>query len=248
VIGDIAQGFSWLKRDRRAWVTISLMAVTTMVSQALILMFLVEAHSRQLSTIAIGVVLAASGVGGAVGSFCSRIVPSAMRGLWLPIQMIAWSVALAVLALAGGQSTYYSVAAMFILGLTGAIGNVEFGTYLVQNVADDMIAKITGIGQMLAIGACALGPVLGGYAVQQFGVQGAVWILLGIVMSLAFVSFLIPGAPPPVGFHCVQSSKPSSCGPVSPEAGQWGSSSIPAAAIPLPMNTVDHSRYSPAKP
>jgi MFS family permease len=194
VLGDIGQGFRWLKRDRRAWVTVSLMAVTTMVAQALILMFLIEAHSRQLSTIAIGVVLAASGVGGAVGSFCSRIVPSAMRSLWLPIQMVAWSVALAFLALAGGQSTYFSAVAMFILGLTGAIGNVEFGTYLVRNVTDDMIAKITGIGQMLAIGACALGPVLGGYAVQQFGVQGAVWILLGIVMSLAFVSLLMPGA------------------------------------------------------
>jgi len=194
VIGDIGQGFRWLKRDRRAWVTVSLMAVTTMVAQALILMFLVEAHSKQLSTIAIGVVLAASGVGGAVGSFCSRIVPSEMRSVWLPIQMVAWSVALAFLALAGGQSTYFSAVAMFILGLTGAIGNVEFGTYLVRNVADDMIAKISGIGQMLAIGACALGPILGGCAIQEFQVQGAMWILLGIVMSLAFFSLLMPGS------------------------------------------------------
>jgi MFS family permease len=195
VIGDIGQGFSWLKGHRQAWVTVALMAVTSMVAQALILMFLVEAHSKQLSTVAIGLVLAASGAGGAVGSFCSRIVPAAMRSFWLPIQMVAWSVALAFLALAGGQSAYLSTIAMFILGLTGAIGNVEFGTYLVRHVADDMIAKITGIGQMLAIGACALGPVLGGYAIQQFRFQGTIWILLGIVMSLAFVSLLIPEEP-----------------------------------------------------
>jgi MFS family permease len=195
VIGDIGQGLRWLKGDRRAWITVLLMGITSMVAQALILMFLVEAHSKQLSTVAIGVVLAASGAGGAVGSICSRIVPTAMRSFWLPIQMVAWSVALAFLALAGGQPAYLSAGAMFILGLTGAIGNIEFGTYLVHNVPDDMIAKITGIGQMLAIGACALGPVLGGYAIQQFQLQGAMWILLGIVMSLAFVSLLMPEAP-----------------------------------------------------
>jgi MFS family permease len=210
VIGDIGQGLRWLKGDRRAWVTVMLMAITSMVAQALILMFLVEAHSKQLSTIAIGVVLAASGAGGAVGSICSRIVPAAMRSFWLPIQMVAWSVSLGFLALAGGQSVYLCAGAMFILGLTGAIGNIEFGTYLVGNVADDMIAKITGIGQMLAIGACALGPVLGGFAIQQFQVQGAMWILLGIVMSLAFVSLLMPEAPRQVarGFRVIRKSVP----------------------------------------
>ena len=190
VIGDIGQGFTWLKRDHRASVTITLMAITSMVAQALILMFLVEAHSKQFSTVAIGIVLAASGLGGAVGSFCSRIVPATMRNSWLSIQMVAWSVTLAFLALAGGQSVYWSAAAMFILGLTGAIGNVEFGTYLVRKVADDMIAKITGIGQMLSIGACALGPVLGGYFIEQFGIRRALLILLFIVVLLALVSLL----------------------------------------------------------
>lgn len=191
----IGQGFRWLKDDRRAWLTVLLMAMTSMVAQALILMFLVEAHSKKFSTIAIGIVLASSGVGGAVGSLCSRIVPVAVRSFWLPIQMFAWcAVFFFLLALAGGQSACWSAVAMFILSLTGAIGNVEFGTYLVRNVGDDMIAKIAGIGQMMTIGACALGPILGGYAVQQLCVGDAIWILFGIVFLLAFASLLIPGA------------------------------------------------------
>lgn len=194
IADDIRLGWRWLIHDRRAWVTILLMAVTSMVAQALILMFLVEAHARQFSTVAIGVVLAASGAGGAVGSVCSRIIPDVMRRFWLSIQMIVWSLALFLLALVGGHSVYWSAAAMFVLGLTGAIGNIEFGTYLVRNVADDMIAKITGIGQMLAIGASALGPVIGGYAIQQYQVQGAIWILLAIVLLLAFASLLLPEA------------------------------------------------------
>ncbi|MBO0800043.1 MAG: MFS transporter, partial [Blastocatellia bacterium] len=128
VIGDIGQGLSWLKDRRRAWLTVLLMAMTSMVAQALILIFLVEAHSRQFSTVEIGVVLATSGVGGAIGSFCSRIIPAAVRRFWLPIQMAAWTVAIAGLVLAGGSSVYLSVVAMLVMSLTGAIGNVEFGT------------------------------------------------------------------------------------------------------------------------
>lgn len=195
VIPGIRRGWGWLKRDRRACLSVFLMAMTSLVAQALILMFLVLAHSRQLSTIAIGVVLAASGIGGAAGAFCARIVLAARRGLWLPIQMIAWSVALAFLALAGGQSAYWCAVAMLILGFTGAIGNVEFGTYLVRNVGDGMIATVTGIGQMLAIGACALGPVLGGAAIQFFQIQGAIRILFAIVVVLAATSLLMPEAP-----------------------------------------------------
>lgn len=190
-INEIGNGFTWLKKHRRGWITVLLMAMTSMVAQALILMFLVEAHSKQLSTIAIGCVLAASGAGGAVGSFCSRILPEQVRHFWLPIQMIVWCLALAFLALSGGQSAYYSAGVMFVLGLTGAIGNVVYRTYLVSNIKDDMVAKVTGIGQMLAIGASALGPLFAGYAIQHFHVRDAIYILLGLIVLLVIATWLI---------------------------------------------------------
>jgi MFS family permease len=192
LIGDVGQGFNWLKKDRRAYLTVILMAITSMVAQALILMFLTEAHSNKLSTLGIGIVLAASGAGGAVGSICSRFLPDEIGGFWLPIQMVVWSLALAMLAMSGGLSVFWSAVAMLVLGATGALGNIAYGTYLVSNVADDMIAKVTGFGQMLAIGACALGPVLGGAAVQRYGVHDAIEILLSLVVLLVFVALLTP--------------------------------------------------------
>jgi len=199
---DIGQGFSWLRKDRQALLTVILMAVTSLVAQALILMFLSAEHSKQLSTVDIGVVLAASGAGGVIGSLCPRFLPDVIRGFWLPLQMVAWSVALAFLAISGGLSVACSAGAMLILGFTGAMGNVEFGTYLVSNVADDMIAKVTGFGHMLAIGACALGPVVGGAAVQHFGVQGAVVVLFTIVVLFAFLSLLTPEIVHKSGANC----------------------------------------------
>lgn len=191
MIGEIRQGFKWLRRDHRALVALMVMALTSMAAQALILTFLVEAHSKQLTTVAIGAVLAASGAGGAVGAFCARFVPAALRAFWPQIQMIAWSATFAALVVSDGQSSYWNAGAMFILGLTGAIGNVEFGTYLVKHLRDDMIGKVTAFGQMLSMGACALGPVLGGYATQQFGVRGAMAFLFGVVLTGTLVSMLM---------------------------------------------------------
>ncbi|HXL89817.1 MAG TPA: MFS transporter [Streptosporangiaceae bacterium] len=188
---DVGHGFDWLKKDRRAFATLILMAAGSMVAQALILVFLSAAHTKEVSTTTIGIILAASGAGGAVGSVIYRFLPDWVGESWLPIQMAAWGMALAFLWMIGGGSGG-GAAAMLIIGLTGAIGNIGFGAYLVTNVDDDMIATVSGIGQMLAIGAYAVGPVVGGAAVQHAGVDGAIGILFAVVVLLLFFSLLIP--------------------------------------------------------
>jgi MFS family permease len=192
--GEVGQGFKWLARNRHARMTIAFMAVTSLIAQALIMMFLAEAHAKELSTLGIGVVLAASGAGGALGSAAVRLIPaalkrrwSAMRRHWLEFQFGSWSLAIGLLAMAGGLPAWWSAGAMFILGFTGAIGNIAFGTYLVANVADNMLARVTSIGQVLTIAACALGPVIGGAAIQFRGPKGAVWVLFLAVAAAALV-------------------------------------------------------------
>jgi predicted MFS family arabinose efflux permease len=188
LMADFREGFRWLRKDRRAASTVTLMSITSLIAQALIMMFLAEAHAKEFSTMAIGIVLAASGVGGALGSIFTRFIPKAVRKYWMVIQMAAWCVALAFLAMAGGLSVWLSAVAMSILGFTGAIGNIVFATYLVTNAAENMLARVTSIGQVLAIGACALGPVLGGAAIQSYGPQGAIVVLLVIVTVMAITS------------------------------------------------------------
>jgi MFS family permease len=191
VTSGIGQGVGKVKSDRRIWLTSSLMAMTSVVSQALILIFLVEAQSKKLSTLAIGIVLGASGVGGALGAFSSKIVLRFIRKRWLPIQMGAWLIVFLVLAMTRGDSVFWSAAAMFAMSVTGAIGNVECGTYLTENIADDMIGKISGVSYTMTIGACALGPVFGGFVVQESSVQDAVFILLIIVALMVLASLLV---------------------------------------------------------
>jgi Major Facilitator Superfamily len=196
----ISHGVGLVKSDRRIWLTSSLMAMTSLVSQALILIFLTEAHSSQFSALAIGIVLGASGVGGAVGSFCSKLVLRFIRKCWLPIQMGAWFVVFLALAVAPSDLAAWSAVAMFVMSVTGAIGNVECGTYLTENIADDMIGKVSGISYTMTIGACALGPIIGGSTIQYFKMQEAVFILFIIVALMTLASLLVfkksPGQTP----------------------------------------------------
>ena len=190
---DIGEGFQWLFGDKYALVTAVLMSSTTLIAQALVMVFLAEAHVQQLSPFAVGFVLAASGVGGALGSLCVRWLPWWAESIWLQIQMCAWCAALTILAAFGEHSFLWVSVAMAILGFTGAIGNIEFGTYLVQRVDDHMLARVTSIGQVLAIGGAALGPVLGGWAIQRYGGHGAVMALLALVVLLTVFSMARPG-------------------------------------------------------
>jgi MFS-type transporter involved in bile tolerance (Atg22 family) len=265
VASEIGLGVGKVRSDRHIWLTSSLMAMTSVVSQALILIFLVEAHSGKFSMLAIGIVLGASGVGGAAGSFCSKIVLRFVREHWLPIQMGAWFIVFLVLAATRGDSVIWSAVAMFVMSVTGAIGNVECRTYMTENIADDMIGKISGISYMMGIGACAIGPVFGGYVLQESGVQHAVFILFIIVALMVLASLLVFKKSPrqtsaepesgPLSAECVpteggnrQDSHPR---PVSPWTGMmqpW--SLVPvllwscAIAIPFGRHLVDRRQRS----
>ena len=193
----IGRGVGAVRNDRRFWLTSSLMATTSMVSQALILIFLVEAHSGKFSAPAIGIVLGASGLGGAVGSSFSKTVLRSLQNDWLPIQMGAWFVVFAFLLTARSNLTFWSAVAMFVMSVTGAIGNVECRTYLTENIADDMIGKVSGISYTMTIGACAFGLLIGGYAGQYFSARDAIFALFVIVALMVIVSFLVSRNLPP---------------------------------------------------
>jgi MFS family permease len=188
---EIGEGFQWLWRDRRALSIMGLMSLTTLVAQALIMMFLAEAHDNNLSAAMVGVVLAASGAGGAIGAVAAKKLPGRIEEYFMRIQLIVWSIALAMLALTGVRFPWCIAIVMLILGFTGSISNIEFGAYLVLK-ADGKLARVTSIGQVMAIGASGIGPLVGGAAIQDLGINGAVALFLGLVIIGTVVAFCTP--------------------------------------------------------
>jgi MFS family permease len=198
---SVRDALYWLRQEPSACFTLAISTYATLIFQALIMVFLADAQARGLGSITIGEVLAASGVGGAIGSVATaisrkRAKPPANGFFWIKFQAWSWSVAFAVLAMFGGQSFLMLAVTMFVLGCTGALGNIELDTYFIRGVGEGMLARVTSIGRMMTFGACALGWAVGGI-LAQVSARHAVGILFVMTIALPALSAITPRPPGP---------------------------------------------------
>lgn len=189
---DFNAGINWLFRDKYLRAAMILDCGTTVVSQALFIVFLAAAHSQGLSSLKIGTVLAASGAGGVLGSLTAARFPAPTRLSLLQIQMLVWTVALGLLTASGGRSAVLVALTITVLAYTGALGNIEFSTYLMRHVPEGILARVASTENLISVGACAVGPALGGLLAGEFGIEHAVkWLFVGALV-LAVGSMCVP--------------------------------------------------------
>jgi predicted MFS family arabinose efflux permease len=190
---DIRQGLLWIREDKFACMTILSFSVGTLIFQALIMVFLGEAHTRQLSAFTIGMVLAASGVGGALGSVVAKRLLPVVGYAWVIIQMWIWVIGFAFLILPVGRQFLFTAIIMAILGLTGALGNIALDTHLMQ-ANQEMLARVTSVSRLASFAACAIGPITGGVLVQEFGAQHAMSYLFFFTPLMLLLAVFTPPA------------------------------------------------------
>lgn len=199
LLTDIREGLHWIHEDKFARMAILSFSVGTLIFQALIMIFLGEAHSRQLSALAIGMVLAASGVGGALGSVVAKRLLPRVGYAWVVIQMSIWVIGFAFLLLPAGRQFLCTAIIMAVLGLTGALGNIALDTHLMQ-ANQEMLARVTSVSRLASFAAFAIGPITGGVLVQEFGAQRAMFYLFFFTpVMLLLALFTPPPANRPAG-------------------------------------------------
>jgi MFS family permease len=193
LITDIRQGLRWMRADRFALMAIMSFAAGTLIFQALIMVFLSDAHSQRLPALAIGLVLAASGVGGALGSVVATRVLPRVGCSWMQVQAWIWVTGFSFLMLPVGQQPLGTAIVMAILGLTGALGNIALDTHLMDNAGQEMLARVTSVSRLASLAACAIGPIMGGILAQEFGAQRAMFYLFFFTpVLLLLVAFTPP--------------------------------------------------------
>ena len=184
---DIRQGLHWMRGNNFARTATLSFSIGTLAFQALIIVFLGEAHSQQFSALSIGIVLGASGIGGTFGSMAAnRLLPKG-RYSWLQIQSVTWFAGFALLILLIGHWFLFTALIMAILGMTGAMGNVQLDTHL-MSVEQAMRARAASVVRLTSVAAAAIGPVLGGVLFQKFGSHGAMlllWALTGVPLAIS---------------------------------------------------------------
>jgi hypothetical protein len=81
---------------------------------------------------------------------------------------------------------------MATLSLAGALGNIEMDTHIFRSFDENMQARVTSFGRLIAYSASAVGPMLGGMLYQLCGGRNAVLALVIITSMLALVAYLTP--------------------------------------------------------
>ena len=175
---EIGEGVSWLRQHSFANRSLWLTAGTTLIFQALVIIFLGVAHEQQINSADIGIVLAASGLGGVMGSIWASSQFRKQGYSLFKRQLSTWMLVFAVLALPwAGQSIALLASAMAVLGLTGALGNIALETYIVQNSAETMLGRVLSVGRRRSFAALALGPLVGGFLFEEFGAHTGIFVL-----------------------------------------------------------------------
>jgi MFS family permease len=186
-----ADALRWLRGNPFTAYTLLISSSGTLYCQALIMIFLASAHSQRLSPLATGTLLAASGIGGAIGSGAFARLLKNTRCPWVEFQALSWPVAFALFAVWGEGSFLLAAVMLGYLGGTGALGNIELNTCLAQRVDKGMLARVTSIGRVLTFAACALGWAIGG-ALAQCNERQAIWVLFVMALALPVLSIRRP--------------------------------------------------------
>jgi len=188
-VGDALEGFRELRRRPGARLLLGFVAGQTMVIGALDVLTVVLAYS----VLAMGpsgpaMLSAAVGVGGLVGAAATvtligreRLAPAFFLGV------VVVGVPIALVAFVNGPG-----AAIILLGVAGigkSFFDVTSRTLLQRSVDDDVLARVFGVQEGLAMGALALGSVAAPILVAQVGVEVtfvAAGLALPLVAGIAF--------------------------------------------------------------
>ncbi|MFD0889954.1 hypothetical protein ACFQ08_35890 [Streptosporangium algeriense] len=178
---ETLDGVRELARHRFLRRAMILTTVTNLMVNALIMIFITG--SAGLSPLEVGLVLAAGGVGGVLGSTLTSGTEPGRAMLFT--QMWIWVFALALPAL-DAHPVLFGLATL-ITGYTGARNNVAVRAYEIRNVDRGKLGRVVSVHRLAVYGAVCLAAPLGGFLVAAFGVHDAAVKLFRTMLAIAVV-------------------------------------------------------------
>lgn len=186
---ELAEGFLLMRADRFLARSLVICTVTNALFQVVWLVIMLTATDEDLSAFLLGVVLAATGAGGLLGSL---LAPVLVRRL-SPTRMVVlclWSWLALMVALVAAERAgppWFLVALPLVWGGIGFVGahmNVTVMTYHTTHVPPESLGRLTGTFRFLSGGALPVGMLCGGYALESLGVHTTVLLTTGAVAAL----------------------------------------------------------------
>ena len=184
---EIVEGVVWLWRRRLMRFIAFLTGGLMLSSIGYALIIIVLAQREHAAPLAIGLILASSGVGTVVGSFIA--VPLQRRygvGPTLILATWAWALTWPLYAVAPNG---------FVLGVANAIGfvtatlymTVQY-TYRLALIPDALQGRVNGVFRLISFGSPPLGLALAGLLLQTLGPNATIWLLFAPQLLLAIAA------------------------------------------------------------
>jgi predicted MFS family arabinose efflux permease len=180
----MGHGLSWTWRIPYLRLTTIVTGFTNILFQCTILLILVVAAREGRPVWTAGVILAAAGAGGILGSLTApRLDRSASpRALFLGC-VWAWTALLLLVALS--KNTVVLLLAWGGVGAVGAVCAIVLTMARVRAVPDAELGQMVGAATVITDGAVPIGAVAGGYLLSSAGPSIAAWVVFGAMLVAA---------------------------------------------------------------
>lgn len=187
LFAEIAEGLTWLWRQRFLRAVLGLIGATNIVLNALPLVLIVRAGQMGASPAFIGLLLAFSGVAAILGSFAApwlhRRLPTTLvvvGALWV------WAIGTAVLVVMP-VPLWLGIAAG-APSLIGPLFNVVVGSYRYALVPDRLQARTQSASRLITWGTIPLAPLIAGILLQGIGSTGTLLVLGALMVAVAITA------------------------------------------------------------
>ncbi|WP_067827064.1 MFS transporter [Actinomadura kijaniata] len=192
LVHDLGEGFGHLWGDRLLRRVLAVCTVTNFFFQSLPLLLLFLGRERHLPGVVVGLLCAASGLGGLVGASVASRAGRRVRPTRLVLGCVwAWALLTAGLALAGAVSSGLLLTALPLasgcIGFVGAHLNVALGVYQATAVSPGVLGRVTSANRFFTGGAVPLGAMFSGYLVTSEGLRQVPAIVAVVVGTLALL-------------------------------------------------------------
>ncbi|GGS83953.1 MFS transporter [Planobispora rosea] len=188
--GEIVDGIRELRRHPFLCMAMALTATTNLMVNALIVVFI--SGSSAFEPVTVGLVLAAGGIGGVLGSSLApglrrspRLARVRSGKLMLFAQM--WISVLALSVAAFGPHLAFVGVATLLTGCAGALSNVTIRAYEINEVGEGKLARVVSVHRLAVHGAVCLAAPLGGFLASVNGVTAAPMSLFSTMAVLALL-------------------------------------------------------------
>jgi MFS family permease len=191
VLGDLAEGFRYLFRTGWLFATLAFATLYVLVLIGPIEVLLPFAVRDQTGggASSFALVLGAFGLGGAIGS----LVVSSWRlpRRYLTAMILLWGAGAAPLALIGVTTQLWVMAvATFVVGFTGAVAMVIWGTLLQRRVPPHLLGRVSSLDFFVSLALMPVSMAVAGPVGEQLGVP-MTFVLAGLVPVFLAVAAIL---------------------------------------------------------